>query len=178
MLQQSKGNFNYVSLMNYICSLMKMQEFIKREQSTGMTNISNTKLIPGQLVLLHNTRLRLFTRKLKARWFGPFKLLRIYPHRAVDLLDEKTGQEFKVNGHWVKHYIHSATDCSKEVLLLKEPSACALKWGQAEGPKIKRSMGGNPFRRQSFQIRRILLGFVKCFSFYFILFYFIFTSLI
>ena len=85
-------------------------------------HIQYKKLIPGQLVLLYNTRLRLFSEKLKSRWSGPFKLLRIYLHGAVDLLDEKIGQEFKVNGHRVKHYIHSATDCSKEVLLLKEPS--------------------------------------------------------
>lgn len=41
---------------------------------------------------------------------------------AVDLLDEKISQEFKVNGHRVKHYIHSVADCSNEDLLLKEPS--------------------------------------------------------
>ena len=74
-------------------------------------HIQQRKLIPGQLVLLHNTRLRLFPGKLKSRWSGPFKLLRIYPHGAFDLFDEKTGQEFKVNGHRVKHYMHSATDC-------------------------------------------------------------------
>lgn len=43
-------------------------------------HIQHRKLSPGQLVLLHNTRLRLFTEKLKSRWSGPFKLLRIYPH--------------------------------------------------------------------------------------------------
>ena len=85
-------------------------------------HIQQRKLIPGQLVLLYNTRLRLFLGKLKSRWSGPFKLLRIYHHGAVDLLDEKTGQEFKVNGHRVKHYMHSATDCSNEVLLLSEPA--------------------------------------------------------
>ncbi|KAH9671337.1 hypothetical protein KPL70_017334 [Citrus sinensis] len=69
---------------------------------------------PGQLVLLHNTRLRLFPGKLKSRWSGSFKLLKSYPHGAVDLLDEQTGHEFKVNGHRVKHYIHPAAECSKE----------------------------------------------------------------
>ncbi|MCI59441.1 hypothetical protein A2U01_0080696, partial [Trifolium medium] len=58
----------------------------------------------GQLVLLYNSRLRLFPGKLKSRWSGPFKLLKIYPHGAIDLLDEKTGQEFKVNGQRVKQY--------------------------------------------------------------------------
>ena len=73
--------------------------------------------------MLHNTRLRLFSGKLKSRWSEPSKLLRIYPHGVVDLLDEKTGQEFKVNGHRVKHYMHLVAvpvDCSKEVLLLRE----------------------------------------------------------
>ena len=85
-------------------------------------HIQNREFNPGQQVLLHNTRLRLFSGKLKSRWSGPFKLLRIYPHGVVDLLDEQTGQEFKVNGHRVKHYIHLGADCSNEVLLLKEPS--------------------------------------------------------
>ncbi|KAH9792555.1 hypothetical protein KPL71_004168 [Citrus sinensis] len=83
-------------------------------------HIQHRKLIHSQQVLLRNTRLRLFPGKLKSRWSGPFKLLRIYPHGAVDLLNEKTGQEFKVNGHRVKHYMHSATDYLKEVLLLTE----------------------------------------------------------
>ncbi|KAH9753175.1 Endonuclease [Citrus sinensis] len=77
-------------------------------------HIQHRKFTPGQLVLLHNTRLRLFLGKLKSRWCGPFKLLKSYPHGAVDLLDEKTGHEFKVNGYRIKHYIHPAADCSKE----------------------------------------------------------------
>ena len=85
-------------------------------------HIQHMKFNPGQLILLHNTRLRLFLGKLKSRWSGSFKLIKSYPHGAVDLLDEQTGHEFKVNGHRVKHYIHPAAECSKEVLLLKEPS--------------------------------------------------------
>ncbi|KAH9763243.1 hypothetical protein KPL70_001093 [Citrus sinensis] len=84
-------------------------------------HIQRKKFIPSQLVLLHNTRLRLFPRKLKSRWSGPFKLLKSYPHGAVDLLDEQTGHEFKANGHRVKHYIHPATEGSKDVLSLQEP---------------------------------------------------------
>ena len=85
-------------------------------------HIQHRHFSPSQLVLLHNTRLRLFSGKLKSRWSGPFKLLKFYHHGAVNLLDEQTCQEFKVNGHRVKYYIHPAADCSKEVLLLKEPS--------------------------------------------------------
>ncbi|KAH9697093.1 hypothetical protein KPL71_023468 [Citrus sinensis] len=78
-------------------------------------HIQHRQFNPGQLVLLHNTRLRLFLGKLKSRWSSPFKLLKSYPHGAVDLLDEQTGHEFKVNGHRVKHYIHPAAECSKEL---------------------------------------------------------------
>ena len=84
-------------------------------------HIQQRSLIPGQLVLLHNSRLRLFLGKLKSRWTRPFKMIIIYLNGAVDLLDEKTSHEFKVNGHRVKHYMHSTTDCSKEILLLSEP---------------------------------------------------------
>ena len=65
---------------------------------------------------------------------GPFKMLKFYPHGAVDLLDEQIGHEFKVNRHRVKHYIHPAADYLKEVLLLKEPNYWAVKEGLAEGP--------------------------------------------
>ena len=70
-------------------------------------HIQQRSLIQGQLVLLYNSRLKLFPGKLKFRWLGLFKLVRIHPHGAVDLLDERTGQEFKVNGHKVKHYMDS-----------------------------------------------------------------------
>ena len=66
------------------------------------------KLVPkhfkaGDQVLLFNFRLRLFPGKLRPRWSGPFVVHHIYPHRAVDLIDENGGI-FKVNGHRLKKY--------------------------------------------------------------------------
>ncbi|KAH9680288.1 hypothetical protein KPL71_026499 [Citrus sinensis] len=83
-------------------------------------HIQHRKFTPDQLMLLHNTILRLFPGKLKSRWSSPFKLLKSYLHGAVDLLDEQTGHEFKVNGHRVKHYIHPAVECSKEYAKLRD----------------------------------------------------------
>ncbi|KAH9671394.1 hypothetical protein KPL70_017357 [Citrus sinensis] len=77
-------------------------------------HIQHRQFTPGQLVLLHKTRLRLFPGKLKSRWSGPFKLLKSYPHGVVDLLDAQAGHQFKVNGHRVKHYIYPAAEGSKE----------------------------------------------------------------
>ncbi|MCH94220.1 putative protein NYNRIN-like [Trifolium medium] len=66
--------------------------------------IQKRDLVEGQQVLLYNSKLKLFPGKLKSIWSGPFKLLKIYAYGVVDLLDEGTGQEFKVNGQRVKHY--------------------------------------------------------------------------
>ena len=58
----------------------------------------------GELVLLYNSRLRLFLGKLKSRWTDPFKVVKVYPHGTVDLTNAK-GQIFKVNGHRLKSYL-------------------------------------------------------------------------
>lgn len=56
------------------------------------------ELAEGERVLLFNSRLKLFPGKHKSIWTSLFKLLKIYPHGAVDLLNEKIGEEYKVNG--------------------------------------------------------------------------------
>ena len=58
----------------------------------------------GDLVLLFNSRLRLFPGKLRSRWSGPFKVQKIYPHGAVELIEKDGGTPFKVNGYRVKKY--------------------------------------------------------------------------
>ena len=58
----------------------------------------------GELVLLYNSRIKLFPEKLKSRWTGPFKVVKVYPHGAVDLANAK-GQIFKANGHRLKPYL-------------------------------------------------------------------------
>ncbi|KAL4297443.1 hypothetical protein GQ457_12G015850 [Hibiscus cannabinus] len=58
----------------------------------------------GQQVLLCNSRLRLFPGKLKSRWFGPFIMHKVYPHRAVDLKAPDSDVIFKVNGQRLMIY--------------------------------------------------------------------------
>ncbi|XP_057545958.1 uncharacterized protein LOC130824952 [Amaranthus tricolor] len=57
----------------------------------------------GQLVLLFNSRLKLFLGKVKSRWTSPFKITRVFPYGSVELSNAK-GETFKVNGQHVKHY--------------------------------------------------------------------------
>ena len=58
----------------------------------------------GELVLFHNSRLRLFPRKLKSRLSGPYIVIAITPFGAVTLRTYKMN-EFKVDDQRLKHYI-------------------------------------------------------------------------
>ena len=46
-------------------------------------NILRKTFSIGQKVLLYNTRLHLFPRKLRSRWTGPYLVRTIYPHGAI-----------------------------------------------------------------------------------------------
>nr|XP_016504594.1 PREDICTED: uncharacterized protein LOC107822555 [Nicotiana tabacum] len=59
----------------------------------------------GDMVLLYNSRLRLFPGKLKSRWSGPFSVVEIYPTGAVDIAVANNSHTFRVNGHTLKHYL-------------------------------------------------------------------------
>ena len=65
--------------------------------------IKDKEIHEGQKVLLFNSRLKLFSGKLKSRWDGPFLVKTVFPHGAIELLS-KYGTPFKVNGHRVKKY--------------------------------------------------------------------------
>ena len=56
----------------------------------------------GELVLLYNSRLKRFSRKLKSRWSGPYTIVAVTPFGAM-ALKTNSGDEFKVNGQRLKH---------------------------------------------------------------------------
>ncbi|GJY56733.1 reverse transcriptase domain-containing protein [Tanacetum coccineum] len=57
----------------------------------------------GDRVLLFNSRLKIFSGKLKTRWTGPFTIAQVFPYGTVEL-SQTDGPNFKVNGHRLKHY--------------------------------------------------------------------------
>nr|GEV63780.1 reverse transcriptase domain-containing protein [Tanacetum cinerariifolium] len=57
----------------------------------------------GDQVLLFNSRLKIFSGKLKTRWSGPFTITQVFPYGTVEL-SQPNGPNFKVNGHRVKYY--------------------------------------------------------------------------
>nr|GEW23433.1 reverse transcriptase domain-containing protein [Tanacetum cinerariifolium] len=54
-------------------------------------------------VLLFNSRLKIFSKKLKTRWSGPFTITQVFLYGNVEL-SQPDGPNFKLNGHRVKHY--------------------------------------------------------------------------
>ncbi|XP_071704774.1 uncharacterized protein [Rutidosis leptorrhynchoides] len=68
-------------------------------------------------VLFFNSRFRLFPKKLKSKWSGPFIIRKVYPHGAVDLVNSKW-EEFKVNGHRIKHYVNGPQEVDDEIKLI------------------------------------------------------------
>ncbi|GKE96257.1 reverse transcriptase domain-containing protein [Tanacetum coccineum] len=78
-----------------------------------VSKIKNRVFNVGDQVLLFNSRLKIFSGKLKSRWSGPFTIANVYPYGTIELF-QKDGQTFKVNGHRVKHYF--GEDVPKEII--------------------------------------------------------------
>ncbi|XP_024164606.1 uncharacterized protein LOC112171694 [Rosa chinensis] len=55
--------------------------------------------LPKQKVLLYNSRLKLFSGKLRSRWSGPFEVVEVFPHGAITIKNLHGGEPFKVKGH-------------------------------------------------------------------------------
>lgn len=67
------------------------------------SKIKNRIFNVGDRVLLYNSRLKIFSGKLKTRWMGPFTISKVFPYGTVELL-QPDGTHTKVNGHRLKHY--------------------------------------------------------------------------
>ena len=76
----------------------------------------------GQKVLLFHSRLKLFPGKLRSRWVGPFVVINVFHHGAVEIRSLKTGKEFKVNGHRLKPYYENFQTLNVEEAPLYEPA--------------------------------------------------------
>jgi hypothetical protein len=70
---------------------------------------------PAQKVLLYDSRLRLYPGKLRSRWRGPYEVVHVFPHGAVEVKDLQSGDVFKVNGHRLKIYHGGDFNAHEEV---------------------------------------------------------------
>nr|GEW77772.1 reverse transcriptase domain-containing protein [Tanacetum cinerariifolium] len=76
---------------------------LQRTKKLHDNKIKNRIFNVGDQVLLFNSRLKIFSRKLKSRWSGPFTISEIYPYGTAKLI-YPDGCNFKVNCHRLKHY--------------------------------------------------------------------------
>ncbi|GJR06749.1 reverse transcriptase domain-containing protein [Tanacetum coccineum] len=75
----------------------------ERTKKLHDSKIKNRIFNVGDRVLLFNSCLKIFSRKLKTRWSGPFTITKVFPYGIIEL-SQPDGPNFKVNGHRVKHY--------------------------------------------------------------------------
>ncbi|GJT34999.1 reverse transcriptase domain-containing protein [Tanacetum coccineum] len=75
----------------------------ERTKKLHDSKIKNHIFNVGDRVLLFNSRLKIFSGKLKTRWSGPFTITKVFPYGTIEL-SQPDGPNFKVNGHRVKHY--------------------------------------------------------------------------
>nr|GFB63257.1 reverse transcriptase domain-containing protein [Tanacetum cinerariifolium] len=77
----------------------------RKEKSKRLhdSKIKNRVFNIGDRVLLFNSRLKIFSGKLKSRWSGPFTISHVFPYSTVELTQHDE-PNFKVNGHRLKHY--------------------------------------------------------------------------
>ncbi|GKG29443.1 hypothetical protein Tco_0416808, partial [Tanacetum coccineum] len=75
----------------------------ERTKKLHDSKIKNCIFNVGDRVLFFNSRLKIFSGKLKTRWSGPFTITKVFPYETIELT-QPDGPNFKVNGHRVKHY--------------------------------------------------------------------------
>nr|GEW52328.1 reverse transcriptase domain-containing protein [Tanacetum cinerariifolium] len=94
----SKGN-KYILVAAYENSLIYKERTKKLHDDKIKNHIFNV----GDQVLLFNSRLKIFSGKLKSSWSGPFTISEIYHYGTAKLI-HPDGCNFKVNCHRLKHY--------------------------------------------------------------------------
>ncbi|GJU98778.1 hypothetical protein Tco_1328049 [Tanacetum coccineum] len=80
----------------------------ERTKKLHDSKIKNRIFNVGDQVLLFNSRLKIFSGKLKTRWSGPFTITEVFPYGSAKL-SHYDGSNFKVNCHRLKHYFGGDT---------------------------------------------------------------------
>ncbi|GJS07752.1 reverse transcriptase domain-containing protein [Tanacetum coccineum] len=80
----------------------------ERTKKLHDSKIKNRIFNVGDQVLLFNSRLKIFSGKLKTRWSDPFTITEVFPYGTAKL-SHVDGSNFKVNCHRLKHYFGGDT---------------------------------------------------------------------
>ena len=82
--------------------------------------ISRKDFKEGDIVLLFNSRLKLFPGKLRSRWSGPFEISKVFPSGTIEIKGSSI-EPFIVNGQRLKHYFNVGNIDFSTYLQLSEP---------------------------------------------------------
>ncbi|GJZ76320.1 hypothetical protein Tco_0640992 [Tanacetum coccineum] len=87
------------------------------------SKIKNRVFNVGDRVLLFNSRLKIFSGKLKTRWTGPFTVTQVFPYGIVEL-SQTDGPNFKdypdYEDSCARGFVHSSTRYSILSMLIWE----------------------------------------------------------
>nr|GEX45576.1 reverse transcriptase domain-containing protein [Tanacetum cinerariifolium] len=106
---KAKVQLNELRDLAYENSLIYKEKTKRLHDSKSKDRVFNI----GDRVLLFNSRLKIFSGKLKSRWSGPFTSSHVFPYGTIEL-SQPDRPTFKVNGHILKHYFRE--DVSKMVV--------------------------------------------------------------
>ena len=79
------------------------------------------EFVPGQLVLLFNSRLKLFPGKLKSKWSGPFRVKEVKEYGAIVIEDLEKKDSWTINGQRLKVYLSGHVDRGRCAISLDAP---------------------------------------------------------
>nr|GEY30108.1 reverse transcriptase domain-containing protein [Tanacetum cinerariifolium] len=101
------GDLRKVQLnkINELCHQAYENSLIYKEKTKRIhdSKIKDRVFNVGDRVLLFNSRLKIFSGKLKTCWSGPFSITQVFPYGTVEL-SQTNKPNFTVNGHRLKHY--------------------------------------------------------------------------
>nr|GFA85198.1 reverse transcriptase domain-containing protein [Tanacetum cinerariifolium] len=85
--------------LNKLCDQAYENSLIYKEKTNKLhdSKIKNYIFNVGDRFLLFNSRLKIFSGKLKTRWSRPFTITEVFPYGTVEL-SQPGGPNFKVNG--------------------------------------------------------------------------------
>nr|GEU94055.1 reverse transcriptase domain-containing protein [Tanacetum cinerariifolium] len=104
---QSTGDYRKVQLnqLNELRDQAYENSLIYKEKTKRLhdSKIKDHVFNIDDIVLLFNSRLKIFSGKLKSRWSVPFTISHVFPYGTVEL-SQPDEPNFKVSGHRLKHY--------------------------------------------------------------------------
>ncbi|GJS24298.1 reverse transcriptase domain-containing protein [Tanacetum coccineum] len=97
---QTSGDHRKLQLneLNELCNQAYENSLIYKERTKKLhdSKIKNHIFNVGDRVLLFNSRLKIFSGKLKTRWSGPFTITKVFPYGTIEL-SQPMVKNFKVN---------------------------------------------------------------------------------